>query len=90
MSCQESDKITEKLFENFEVAFCDDYELRGALAYHLLEPYEFWRFCKEDYSDYLDDRFEEICAVVEEQFWRSGGEIYDVRILCENAYGIKI
>ena len=90
MSTLQNDILAEKLEEEFEIAFSEDYDLRGALANRLLDGTEYYLFCKEDAHDYLDDLFDGILEDIHETFINSDGSTFDIRELCCKTYNIDI
>jgi hypothetical protein len=81
----------ERLLEAFEIAFDSDHELRGALAYKLLDSPRFYLFCKEDAWQYLSDRCVEIYEDILKTFWNKfEGNCFDIRLLAETTYNIEI
>jgi len=90
MSCLQNDKAIDKLQEEFDDAFVNDYELRGALAYKLLDSLEYYQFCKDDMQEFLDDLGDEIYEKIEACFFHSLTGCTDIRVLAERAFNITI
>lgn len=88
MSTLENTIGEEKLYEAFEKAMTEDHELRGMIAYKFLSPMDFYRFCKEDAWDNLD--LDQVYREILEAFYDVEGRCYDIRDLCERAFGIYI
>ena len=89
MSNLQNQILIDRLVEAFDDAIYNDYDLRSTLAYHLLDSMEYYLFCKDDRSEYLDDRSDEIYSKIEEQFFSSDIPNFDIRDLAERAYDIE-
>lgn len=69
MSDLTNTELEEKALEVFEEAACDDYDFRALLAETFLEGMEYYLFCKDDRSDYLDDYLEDYFQYVLDWNW---------------------
>ena len=88
MSNDVNTRLEERLIEEFDIAMCDDNELRGKIAYVTLQSYDWYRFCKEDAWDLLD--LESVYEKILEAFNNCEGSTFDIRALATKAYGIEI
>ena len=76
----------EKLYQAFAKAIGDDYDLQVAIAYKVLNPEDYYLFCKDDAWDKVD--WEQVWTNILEQFYVLNGKSYDIRDLCSRAYDI--
>jgi hypothetical protein len=83
-----NDNFRDRFDEAYEIALSEDYELQDALAFHILDPWDHYLFCKEDAWDLIGDHEELYDKMLETAFDSDG--CLDMRELAFKAYGIEI
>lgn len=82
-----NDKFIDDFNDAYDIAMGEDYEWQDALAYHVLEPMEYYLYCKEGAWDYLGDNNVPYDALLEKAM-ESG--CLDMRELAFEVYGLEI